>query len=120
LAVADREGSTHVNPYLPDSVAREWLPVCAEISCWFDDATGLRETLAVLYEHFGADSVLAAIRFQDNARLLLYTSAPHSAVHDRQSAARATLRPTAMGLRVLSDPRWEELHAFVAAAGKDP
>jgi hypothetical protein len=86
-----------------------------EIFGWSQREEGLNTSLCSLWEAFGNDSVLAAVRRRDEAsRVLLYTSGREWVVHERYRAVRSRLRPMAMGLRLAHGPAWDALEQLLA------
>lgn len=108
-------------PDLPPARDRSSLPVGVEVYCWFADTARLNESLLALWEMFGRDSVLVAIRRRnDVSRMLVYTAAREAVVHTRYYAVRGTLRPTAMGLRVVEEPGRDALGELLSSLDESP
>ena len=123
----ERDGSRErlwISPSLPGPSERSRHPLRVELLCWFADTAKVNVGLEIVRDSFHHDTILAAVRRTDDAtRLTLYTGASEAVVHERYFAVRAVLRPTAIGLRVISDAKWEALCALLgyqslpAAAG---
>ena len=97
-----------LNDGLPPPHERARYGLRVEILCWFESIAAANVGLAVLHDYFHADTLLAVMRRRDDAtRILLYTTAREPVVQERYLGVRAVLRPTAIGLRVDVDPRWE-------------
>ena len=97
-----------LNDGLPPPHERARYDMRVEVLCWFESIAATNAGLAVLQDYFHADSLLAVMRRRDDAtRILLYTAAREPVVQERYLGVRAVLRPTAIGLRVAVDPRWD-------------
>ncbi|MGH7298577.1 MAG: hypothetical protein ACRELB_26795 [Polyangiaceae bacterium] len=124
--VLDRESEDSleqvwVAPQLPPESERRWHRLGVEVFCWCADRGRLNDTLAALWRAFGGDSVLVAMRRQDDSvRVLLYTTAQEEMVHRRYLAVRGELRPTAMGLRLVHEPTWGSLGELLASVSSKP
>jgi len=109
--------SVWVNPDLPPLADRARRPLRVEVLCFFEDTAALNAALEILHDGFAADTSLAAIlRSDDSTRLLLYSAAGESAVESRYRAFRSSLRPTAIGVTLGSDPSWKALEALAPSA----
>jgi hypothetical protein len=119
--VLDREldGSLEqvwLSPDLPPERERLWHPLGVEFYCWFGDVDKLNAGLRALWEGFGRDSILIAVRRKgDSCRVLAYTAAPEAMVHHRYLAVRSVLRPTAMGLRLVRKPGRDAVAELLAS-----
>ena len=108
-----------VNLLLPPPHEQGKYGLRVEVLCWFESLHSMNAGLAVMYDHFHEDSVLVAMRRRDDAtRIVLYTAARESVVHERYLGVRAVLRPTAIGLRMAHESAWESFGAVLDAAGR--
>jgi hypothetical protein len=106
-----------LNPRPTSQSGRAMYPLRVEILCRFEDLRDTNLGLRTAGDFFQRDSLLAAVsRVDDASRVLLYTATWESIVRERFLALRAVLRPTAIGLRVATDPLWRSFRELTAFA----
>ena len=110
-----------LNPDLPPERERDWLPLGVEVFCWFAEVDNVNAGLRALWQAFGRDSVLVAVRCQGHAcHALVYTAVSESVVDRRYLAVRDVLRPIAMGVRLVRGPGWKGLAELLSSLQPEP